>query len=73
MFADYHEKTTYGRIMAEDMQFYGLHNWAELRLAAESRDGMAKILKTGRERMVPRARCGDFENDDNDSDLAGGV
>ena len=73
MFADYHEKANHGLIMADGMQFYGSCNWDELRLAAESREGMANILKTGRERMVPRARCGDFENEDNDSDFAGGM
>ena len=73
MFADYHEKANHRRIMADGMQFYGSCNWDELRLAAESRGGMANITKTGRERMVPRARCVDFENEGNDSNSAGGM
>ena len=73
IFADYHEKANHGRIMADGMQSYGSCNWDELRLAAESRGGMANITKTERERMVPRARCVHFENEDNDSDSPGGM
>ena len=65
MQADYDEITKYGRIMGEDMQFYGIHSWGDLLLAADNREGMAEILKKGRERMVPRARRGELDPEDN--------
>ena len=65
MRADYDEQKKYGRIMAKDMQFYGIHSWDDLLFVADSRERMAKILRIGLERMVPRACRGELGPEDN--------